>query len=31
MSTQEMERAVASAKDKLSVTHSMLDYLEEAL
>ena len=31
MSISEMERAVASAKDKLSATHSMLDYLEEAL
>lgn len=31
MSIQEMERAVASAKDKLSTTHLMLDYLEEAL
>lgn len=31
MSVQEMERAIASAKDKLSATHSMLDYLEEEL
>lgn len=28
MSMQEMERAVASAKDKLSAIHSALDYLE---
>lgn len=31
MSMQETERAITSAKDKLSAIHSVLDYLEGEL